>query len=340
MNANSIVVLDPHSRASQHMRRKCEHVANNSYGFVQDAGSCIFVHVCKDMLRFKHRTCEALTKEGAKKAFKAGGAISELSRYIEVRRGSPNKDKMRMQQSVKQDTYLDEVSTSGNEEVPLDTHLSTPCVGDDGAECTEFELRPPDAASLVEPDATVAVAVSAPEAVVASGPAAASFIKDGRHMRTEFPNWWSPKAPWSQPEQAVVATAVLILVVDDDRTCRRIMTWKLKQIRTNCVVHEAETAAQALRMTLAVNYDIILMDENMPVYVGKPILGSDAIAEIRRTEAAALVADAPRRAYIISCSSDESGRARARRQGADCAWDKRLLNEGRMRAAFAASSAA
>ena len=100
-------MLDPLSRATMRLLQQCKDERSNSYGCVQNGEYIIFYHVCKDIIRVKHHTCEPLTKEGAKQAFKAGGPVYYANRHTTPQKGSPNKSKMRAQHDVREDTYID-----------------------------------------------------------------------------------------------------------------------------------------------------------------------------------------------------------------------------------------
>ena len=125
----------------------------------------------------------------------------------------------------------------------------------------------------------------------------------------------TPEAMKAAIENAVPLEASLKILLTDDIKMNRAMFKRRFQkcIAPNCIVTEAATGEDAIRMCQSQNFDIIVMDQYMQE-AGGVMLGTDTIIALRRSHVDAVV---------IGCSGNDLD-DKFTAAGADLVWKKPL----------------
>eukprot|EP00121_Abeoforma_whisleri_P010106 Awhi_evm1s9310 len=103
-----------------------------------------------------------------------------------------------------------------------------------------------------------------------------------------------------------------VLIVDDDKVIRRLLKKRLSRLADSWQFHEAATGESALTMVLKQNFDLIIMDQYMPLS-GGILTGSETVEKIRNSG----ISDS----VIIGSSGNDESEAQLN-AGADLFWRK------------------
>jgi PleD family two-component response regulator len=147
--------------------------------------------------------------------------------------------------------YLDETFTSGVAGCP-----GTRIV-------VNLKLSPEDASDLDAPDLDVSPLTAAGNETVDSSANSDAMQQDEVVQE-------------QQQQQSTLPEDWKVLLVDDDRTLRKLVSRSLRKVAPSWTVSEASGGETALRMTAENDYDLIFMDQymasgkkNMPTSLGR-----------------------------------------------------------------------
>ena len=120
--------------------------------------------------------------------------------------------------------------------------------------------------------------------------------------------------------------AISILIVDDVAMNRNLLRRRIqKKIAPNCIITEASTGEEALRLTETGDtvFDVIIVDQYMD-RAGGILVGTQVIAKMRQSKLDS---------FIIGCSGNDLD-SMFHEAGVDLVWKKPMPNDAQIASQF------